>query len=66
MRLSKSGIQTLREAPSNARTEGFAWLVRASYLTRENEITALGQRAITGLQEEFEKGQNADSGETIH
>ena len=57
MRLSKSGIQTLREAPSNARTEGFAWLVRASYLTRENEITALGQRAITGLQEEFEKGQ---------
>ena len=57
MRLSKSGIQTLRETPSNARTEGFAWLVRASYLTRENEITALGQRAITGLQEEFEKGQ---------
>jgi prolyl-tRNA synthetase len=61
MRLSKSGIQTLREAPSNARTEGFAWLVRASYLTRENEITALGQRAISRLQRETERGQKSAS-----
>ncbi len=61
MHLSKSDIQTLRESPSNARTEGFAWLVRASYLTRENEITALGQRAISRLQEEIEKGQKTAS-----
>lgn len=50
MRFSNSGIQTLRDAPSNARTEGFAWLARASYLTREHEITTLGQRVISRLQ----------------
>jgi len=57
MRISQSDIQTLREAPSNARTEGFAWLVRASYLTRESEVIALGQRVISRLQERFEAGQ---------
>jgi prolyl-tRNA synthetase len=57
MRLSQSDIQTLREAPSNARTEGFAWLVRANYLTRESEVTALGQRVISRLQERFDAGQ---------
>jgi prolyl-tRNA synthetase len=57
MRLSQSDIQTLREAPSNARTEGFAWLVRAGYLTRESEVTALGQGAISRLQERLEAGK---------
>lgn len=57
MRLSQSDIQTLREAPSNARTEGFAWLVRAGYLTRESEVTALGQRVISRLQERFAAGE---------
>lgn len=57
MRLSQSDIQTLREAPANARTEGFAWLVRANYLTRESEVTALGQRVISRLQERFDAGQ---------
>jgi prolyl-tRNA synthetase len=36
-------IQTQREAPNNARTEGFAFLVRAGYLTRENAPTKLGE-----------------------
>jgi prolyl-tRNA synthetase len=58
LRFSTSNIQTMREAPSNARTEGFAWLVRASYLTRESEVTELGQRVISRLQERFEAGQN--------
>jgi len=39
--------QTLREPPSNARAEGFAWLVRTGYLTREGVVTALGQRVIS-------------------
>jgi prolyl-tRNA synthetase len=39
-------IQTQREAPSNARTEGFAFLVRAGYITREGKILPLGQRVI--------------------
>ncbi len=57
MRLNQSDIQTLREAPSNARTEGFAWLARAGYLTREGEVTALGQRAMSRLQDYFQSDQ---------
>ena len=43
-------IQTQREAPNNARTEGFAFLVRAGYLTRENVPTKLGEAAINRLK----------------
>ena len=43
-------IQTQREAPNNARTEGFAFLVRAGYLTRENVPTKLGEYAINHLR----------------
>ncbi|MBE7534523.1 MAG: hypothetical protein HS124_02165 [Anaerolineales bacterium] len=42
-------IQTQREAPNNARTEGFSFLVRAGYLTRENVPTKLGEYAINHL-----------------
>ena len=44
-------IQTQREAPNNARTQGFAFLVRAGYLTRENAPTQLGEYALTHLRE---------------
>ncbi|MBI3153199.1 MAG: hypothetical protein HYZ21_13770, partial [Chloroflexi bacterium] len=50
MKYTDLKIQTQREAPNNARTEGFAFLVRAGYLTRENEILPLGQQAISHLQ----------------
>ncbi len=43
-------IQTQREAPNNARTEGFAFLVRAGYLTRENVPTKLGKFSINHLR----------------
>ena len=43
-------IQTQREAPNNARTEGFSLLVRAGYLTRENTPTRLGEYALNHLQ----------------
>jgi prolyl-tRNA synthetase len=43
-------IQTKREAPNNARTEGFAFLVRAGYLTRENVPTKLGEYAVEHLR----------------
>ncbi len=59
MRFSKSDIETLRDAPSNARTAGFGWLVRASYLTRENKIKDLGQRVISSLQKVSEKGEES-------
>ena len=44
-------IQTQREFPNNMRTEGFGWLVRAGYLTRENKPTALGQHTLTRLHQ---------------
>ncbi len=44
-------IQTQREFPNNARTEGFGWLVRAGYVTRENQLTPLGEHAINHLRE---------------
>lgn len=50
MKYTDLKIQTQREAPNNARTEGFAFLVRAGYLTRENEILLLGRQAIEKLQ----------------
>jgi prolyl-tRNA synthetase len=43
-------IQTQREAPNNARTEGFAFLVRAGYLTRENVPTQLGEHILNHLR----------------
>ena len=42
-------IQTQREAPNNAKTEGFALLVRAGYLTRENFPTKLGGHTLEHL-----------------
>lgn len=44
-------IQTQRETPNNARTEGFSFLVRAGYLTRENVLTKLGDYAVNHLRE---------------
>ncbi|HSL30871.1 MAG TPA: YbaK/EbsC family protein, partial [Anaerolineales bacterium] len=43
-------IETQREAPNNARTEGFAFLVRAGYMTRENIPTRLGEFALQHLR----------------
>ncbi len=50
MKYRDLNIQTQREFPNNARTQGFGWLARAGYLTRENEITALGKKAIEQIQ----------------
>jgi prolyl-tRNA synthetase len=44
-------IQTQREAPNNARTEGFSFLVRAGYLTRENIPTQLGEYTLNHLRD---------------
>lgn len=51
MRYRDLNIQTQREAPNNARTQGFAFLVRAGYLTRENQILPLGRQTIKRLRE---------------
>jgi len=51
MKYTDLKIQTQREAPNNARTEGFSFLVRAGYLTRENEMQPIGQQTISRLQD---------------
>lgn len=51
MKYSDLDIHTLREAPNNARTEGWAFLVRAGYLTRDNTPTKLGEHALAHLRE---------------
>ena len=50
MKYQELHIQTQREFPNNARTPGFGWLVRAGYMTRENEILPLGQQVISRLK----------------
>jgi prolyl-tRNA synthetase len=50
MKYRELDIQTQREAPNNARTEGFAFLVRAGYLTRENIPTKLGELALEHIR----------------
>lgn len=51
MKYRDLNIQTQREAPNNARTEGFAFLVRAGYLTRENAPTRLGKYTLDHLRD---------------
>ena len=51
MKFRDLNIQTQREAPNNARTEGFSFLVRAGYLTRENVPTQLGEYALNHLRD---------------
>ena len=50
MRFLDLKIETLRQAPSNARTEGLAFLVRAGYLTRDGELTLLGEQTVLSLR----------------
>jgi prolyl-tRNA synthetase len=50
MKYRDLNIQTQREAPNNARTEGFSFLVRAGYLTRENIPTPLGELTLHHLR----------------
>ncbi|HJR79285.1 MAG TPA: YbaK/EbsC family protein [Anaerolineales bacterium] len=49
MRYRELNIQTQRESPKNARTQGFAFLVRAGYLTRESIPTQLGEYTLNHL-----------------
>jgi prolyl-tRNA synthetase len=50
MRISELKIHTLRDAPNNARTEGFAYLVRAGYISREGLWLPLGNQSLDRLR----------------
>ncbi|MBN8658373.1 MAG: hypothetical protein J0M11_21745 [Anaerolineae bacterium] len=50
MKYTSLSIQTQREFPNNARTQGFGWLVRAGCMTRENQILPLGEAMLARLR----------------
>jgi prolyl-tRNA synthetase len=50
MRYRDLPVQTQREFPNNARTQGFGWLVRAGCLTRENQLLPLGEQTLNWLR----------------
>lgn len=50
MKYTSLSIETQREFPNNARTRGWGWLVRAGYLTRENQLLLLGEQFIQRLK----------------
>ena len=50
MKYTSLSIQTQREFPNNARTQGFGWLVRAGYITRDNQLLPLGEQMIDRLK----------------
>lgn len=50
MRFDELAIKTQREAPSNSRTEGFAFLVRAGYLGRDSQPLELGRRVAANVR----------------
>jgi prolyl-tRNA synthetase len=51
MRYSELKIETQRQAPSRARSEGSGFLRRAGYIGHQNEITPLGARLEARLRE---------------
>jgi len=50
MKFSQFPIQTHRESPANARSEGAALLVRAGYVSHGGELLPLGQLVIQRIQ----------------
>ncbi len=56
MRYSELSLQTQRAAPSEIRSEGFALLYRAGYLSRSAELLPLAQRSIDRLNPELKAG----------
>jgi prolyl-tRNA synthetase len=59
VRYKELTIQTLREAPNNARTAGFAFLARAGYVSREDLPTSLGEFTLEHLAHQVqEHGQD--------
>jgi prolyl-tRNA synthetase len=62
MKFSQFPIQTHRENPANARSEGQALLVRGGYVSHSGEILPLGQLAIERIQ----KLATADSSFLFH
>ena len=61
MKYRDLNIQTQREAPNNARTDGFSFLVRAGYLTRENTPTGLGEYTLGHLRSLSQKTSFLDA-----
>jgi len=50
MRFQELQIETRREMPARARTDGERYLIRAGYLRAHGQLTALGNQAISRLR----------------
>ena len=61
MRYSELKIETQRQAPARARTEGESILRRAGYIDRDGEPTPLGRRSYARLEELFRTQAAAES-----
>ncbi len=59
MRYRQAGIQTLRQAPNLARTEGEALLFRASFFTPQGQLSPLGERVAERLRHLCSPGKDA-------
>jgi len=55
MRFSQLSLHTQRDNPANARSAGFALLVRAGYLTRDGQALELAQRVLENLRRHWDK-----------
>jgi prolyl-tRNA synthetase len=53
MKYTRLGLQTHRENPANARSQGQALLVRAGYLSHGGQILPLGERALERIRAFF-------------
>jgi prolyl-tRNA synthetase len=55
MRFSQLSIQTQRDNPANARSAGFAVLVRAGYLTRDGQPLELARLLLENVRKHWEE-----------
>ncbi len=53
MHFTQLAIQTQRDMPANARSAGFAWLVRAGYVARDGQPLELAQRVLENLRAHY-------------
>jgi prolyl-tRNA synthetase len=60
MRFRELQIETRRERPAKARTDGEAFLIRAGYVSVQGELTKLGRRSALRISQLTNQGQQLE------
>jgi len=60
MKFSDLRLLTYRAAPSEFRSEGYAFLYRAGYISRSGELLSLGQSAVQRLRHAYVSMESSD------